>query len=77
MSSILKTQGNICELNYNRIGCIANLSDRVPIGFVHDQVRDATEIRVARLEVVDQSTGRGDDNLAAVLEVADLGVLFH
>jgi hypothetical protein len=47
------------------------------VGFVHDEVGHATEIGLAGLKHVDKTTGRGDDNLGAALEVADLLTLGH
>ena len=40
---------------------------------IHDEVGDATEVRLAGLEHIDETTGSGDDNLDTALEVTDLG----
>lgn len=45
------------------------------VGLVHDEVGDSAERNLARLEHVDQSTGRGNDNFGTSLEVSDLASL--
>lgn len=45
------------------------------VGLVENEVSDAAEVRLLRLEHVDETAGRGDDDLHAALEVADLRAL--
>lgn len=64
----------------------ANLSNDLPnlrlethvkhtISLVHDQVGNATEVGLLRLEHVDQSTGSGNHDLDTALQVANLRAL--
>jgi hypothetical protein len=41
-------------------------------GLIHDQVGDSSQADLARLQHVNQSTGRGDDDLRPSLQVSDL-----
>jgi hypothetical protein len=45
------------------------------VSLVHNEVGDATEVELAGLEHVDETTGGGDDDLGTALEVADLSSL--
>ena len=46
------------------------------IRLVHDKICDTTEVRLLSLEHVDQSTGRGDDDVRAFRFVAQkIGIL--
>jgi hypothetical protein len=49
----------------------------VPVRFVHDQVGNATKIGIPLLEMVNQAPRSCNHNLAAVPEIANLGVLLH
>ena len=71
-----------------RLSVRSDLGDNLPdlrleshvehsVGLVHDEVRDSSEVDLARLEHVDQSSGGGDDDLGSSLEVSDLSSLGH
>ena len=45
------------------------------IGLVHHEVSDTAQIRLARLQHVDQSSRRGDNDLDAALQIASLLIL--
>ena len=42
------------------------------IGFVKDQIRATSQVRLAHFKKIHQTTGRGDDDFCALFEVADL-----
>ena len=40
---------------------------------IHDEVGDATEVRLAGLEHINETAGRGDDDFNTTLEITNLG----
>jgi hypothetical protein len=45
------------------------------IGFVHDEIRHASQVCVAAFEQIDQSTWCSDDNLGSAMKLANLTAL--
>ena len=71
-----------------RLSVRSDLGDNLPdlrleshvehsVGLVHDEVGHSSEVDLAGLEHVDQSSGGGDDDLGSSLEVSDLSSLGH
>ena len=77
-----------CRAEHQRLTVRADLADNFAdlglethvehtICFIHDQVSDPAEVRLARLQHVNQTPGGCNNDLHTTLQIADLGALWR